>query len=191
MLEKEWWKEIDQWNSQEATLADFTNLMIKLKIIDKDYEVKELLKQSIGIKPPTSNLIKETQFRQILHKAYLRGALMNMYYYMRKVTQRDYTNEVTQESQKKIQGYSDSNISTELFNGMLYSLKYQRNLILGGMRKKKQKTSVDFNYVIKKLQAKNQNEQEEQLQREQEEQRKRELEFAHPGGALSFSKGNV
>jgi hypothetical protein len=83
ILEKEWWLEIDPQKSQEASLRDFCNLMMDKGIIEKHYYGKELLKQTINAKIPTNNLIKEAQFKQIMHKAYMRAALMNLYYFMR------------------------------------------------------------------------------------------------------------
>ena len=69
--------------------------MIDKGIVTKNFEIAKLLKSSIGIKIPSNNKIKLSQYKLIFAKAYLRAALMNIYYYLRKLTDRDFEEDET------------------------------------------------------------------------------------------------
>lgn len=143
-----WWKAIDVNLSKEITLLQFSKLMIDKGIVTKNFEIAKLLKSSIGIKIPSNNKIKLSQYKLIFAKAYLRAALMNIYYYLRKLTDRDFEEDETIAKQQGKSGLTDSAISTQLQNGLLYVLKYQRNLVLGGLRKKRQSLGIDSKPII-------------------------------------------
>jgi len=64
--------------------------MLDKGIVSKTFEVTKLLKSTIGAKC-SDGRIKYTQFKLMFTKAFLRSALMNIYYFVRKLTDRDYT----------------------------------------------------------------------------------------------------
>jgi len=61
-------------------------------------------------------------------KAFLRGAIMNIYYYLRKIQDRDLGDA------DMISGETTTGSGIE--NGLLNVLKYQRSLVIGGLRSK-------------------------------------------------------
>lgn len=66
----------------------------------------------------------------MFHKVFLWANLMNIYYYLRKMTERD--NE--EDKIKTTKEISKTPIGSEIQNGLLYVLKYQRKLVFSGIR---------------------------------------------------------
>lgn len=69
---------------------------------------------------------------------------------MRKITERDYDDEEDKNKCRK-GTYLESDVGTDLKNGMLYLLKYQRSILMNGLRGKNKDIGVDPNYIIRAL----------------------------------------
>ena len=59
--------------------------MIKKGFIGNSYEFEKLMKLMLN-EPLTEGTIKRTQFRRVFAKAILKGAIINMFYYIKQVT---------------------------------------------------------------------------------------------------------
>lgn len=86
-----WWSKYDPLYSRELREDKFVKMMIEHKVITQHYDLPKLLKSTIGQKVPNDGKIKKSQFDLMITKACIRAALMNIYYYLRKLTDRDYT----------------------------------------------------------------------------------------------------
>jgi len=64
-------------------------MMIDKRIVNKNFDIAKLLKSTIGAKIHDGR-VKYSQFVLMFAKAFLRSALMNIYYFVRKLTERDY-----------------------------------------------------------------------------------------------------
>ena len=135
----EWWNEVDVKKAKEISMRDFCRLIINKGVVSKAFEVIKMIKSTIRIKISADGFIKHSQFQQIFVRVYMRAVLMNIYYYLRKMTERDNEDD-KMELAKKING---SEIGSEIKNGLLYVLKYQRKLVFGGIRLQDKNLGVD------------------------------------------------
>ena len=84
-----WWDSIDTTQQKQMGMREFSALMVEKGIVSKTFEVMRMVKTTIGEKISQDGIIKYSQFQRIFARAFLRGALMNIYYYLRKITDRD------------------------------------------------------------------------------------------------------
>lgn len=80
----EWWKEVDIEKMRSVLIKDFGALMMRKGIISKTFEVIGMVKQTIGDKVELEGRINRHQYDRIFAKAFLRGALMNTLYFIKK-----------------------------------------------------------------------------------------------------------
>lgn len=148
-----WWNKLDPDGTLECSMQKFVKFLHEKKIIEKDNEVKQLLEQTMGIKKVEMNgTIKQTTFSSIINKVFMRSGIINVYYYMRKITERDYNEE--DESKCRKGSYLETDVGTDLKNGMLYLLKYQRTILMNGLRGKKKDLGVNPQQIMKTLHEK-------------------------------------
>ena len=98
--------------------------MRKIHVISRDSEIYRLLKQTIPTEVVTEDCLKQSQFYKIFARACLRGAIMNIY-----------------ENMKKVMKHEQGKESGE--GQLLKVLKFQRDLILGGLQAKHDVAGVD------------------------------------------------
>lgn len=176
-----WWNEVDVKKAKEISMRDFCKLIITKGVVSKAFEVIKMIKSTIRIKIPADGMIKHSQYQQIFVRVYMRSVLMNIYYYLRKMTERD--NEDDQmELAKKING---TEIGSEIKNGLLYVLKYQRKLVLGGIRQQQKNLGVDRQELLRNIQYQS------DISKPVEEESVEEEEAALPGGAREFLKSQT
>lgn len=63
-------------------MQDFSNLLVRKGIVSKHFETTRMVRSSIGDKLSPEGTIKLSQFQKLFSKAFLRGALMNIFYYL-------------------------------------------------------------------------------------------------------------
>jgi len=123
---EEWWASIDPLQAREVPMLAFCELMVQKDVVTKAFEVTSMIKSTIGEK--VTGTITYSQFQRIFGKAFLRGGMMNIYYYLRKIQDRDLGDA------NMISG--ETVIGSGIENGLLNVLKYQRSLVIGGLRSK-------------------------------------------------------
>ena len=92
---QEWWDSVDTTQQKQMGMHEFSALMVEKGIVSKTFEVIRMVKTTIGEKIGQTGIIKYSQFQKIFARAFLRGALMNIYYYLRKITDREGVEQTT------------------------------------------------------------------------------------------------
>lgn len=88
-----------------------------------------MVKATINVRILPDHKIKYSQYQKVFAKAFLKGAVMNIYYYMRKIAERSSGEEPN----------------------LLTLLKYQRGLVIGGLKKREKTFGVDGQNVVQCL----------------------------------------
>ena len=79
----EWWSRIDHLKKKFIPLTVFTDFLRSIKVIGRDSEMQRLLKNTIPTEVLVDDSLKYTQFMKIFARACLRGAITNIYDYMK------------------------------------------------------------------------------------------------------------
>lgn len=110
----DWWLEMDPKMTRQIPFKVFSDFMMRKKIIPKAFESRRLFSVVLGIKITPDHNLKLSQYQKVASNAILRGALLNLMYYIRKIQVRDQKN-------------NDKN------SALLSILNYQRLLIVDGL----------------------------------------------------------
>ena len=70
-------------------MSAFSAMMVKKGVVSKNFEAMRMVKAAIGEKIPANGSVKLSQYQKIFSRAFLRGALMNLFYYLKKVADRE------------------------------------------------------------------------------------------------------
>lgn len=124
-LINEWWHELDPNNLREVDKQTFSRYLLKKKIIRKELEVDRLLKSMIG-ETIQDGTVKKTQFIKCFTKVILKAAILNIYYY----------------------ACNNAKIGDEVMPATLKVLKFQRDLLIGGLRNEEEKLGVNCKQVV-------------------------------------------
>eukprot|EP00347_Sterkiella_histriomuscorum_P014194 403361809 len=135
-LVNEWWLQLDSMHQKEITKKDFAKFLLDKKLLRKEIEIDRVIKVLIN-EPLLEGTLKQSQFIKLFTKAILKGAIMNIYYYCNFVGRA-----------------GDDIVPTHL-----KVLKFQRSLLIGGLKNEQEMLGVDCNNVITGLlnQSKNEN----------------------------------
>ncbi len=120
----EWWSKIDHAKKKFIPLTVFTDFLRSKKVIGRDSEMQRLIKNTIPTEVLVDESLKYTQFIKIFARACLRGAITNIYDYMKQTMKHEQGSE-TGEGQ------------------LLKVLKFQRSLIIGGLQAQHDVNGVD------------------------------------------------
>lgn len=132
---QEWWDGMDSEKQKTVPVLKFRDLMRQKRIITRDSEVYRLIANCIPLKEILDEQIRQSQFSKIFAKAILRGAITNIYQHIKQMTKHELG--------------IDSDAGQ-----LLKVLKFQRDLIIGGLQAQHDVNGVDA--VSMALQLENQ-----------------------------------
>lgn len=121
---------------------DFHNLMIKKGCSSKIFDSRRLVQHAIGEKINPDSHMKFSQFQKVMARVFLKAALTNVLYYIKKVS--------TKESSHQ---------------SLLHILNYQRTIVVDGLIKNKQTLGIKCDNIVSSIAHK-------QLQNQIDEDRK-------------------
>ncbi|CDW80952.1 UNKNOWN [Stylonychia lemnae] len=124
-LLNEWWSLLDTNFQKEISKKAFAKFLLEKKLIKKEIEIDRVIKVMIN-EFLVDGTVKKTQFIKLFTKAILKGAIMNIYYYCKYV----------------------GNSGDDIVPTHLKVLKFQRNLLIGGLKNQQEMLGVDCNNVI-------------------------------------------
>jgi len=70
-------------------MSAFKALMVRKGVVSKNFEAMRMVKAAIGERIPDNGSLKLSQYQKMFSRAFLRGALMNLFYYLKKVSNRE------------------------------------------------------------------------------------------------------
>ena len=123
-----WWSALDTKNLLEIPKKAFAQFLFSKKIINKELEVDRVLKAMID-EQIHDGTVRKTQFLKCLSRVILKAAIMNIYYYAN----------------------YNYKIGDEVVPPTLKVLKFQRELLIGGLKNQEEKLGVDCRNVVKGL----------------------------------------
>lgn len=128
-LINEWWSStLDPTNLREVGKREFAHFLMTKGILKKELEVDRLIKAMID-ETIHDGMVKRTQFIKCFTRVILKAAIMNIYYYAN----------------------HNSKIGDEAVPPTLKVLKFQRDLLIGGLKNQDEKLGVDCRNVVKGL----------------------------------------
>lgn len=129
-----WWREVDSVHSLEAPIKEFSDLMQRKGIVAKSFETVRMIKLTIGDKVEPEGLIRHSQFMRLFARPLLRAALANVYYYIKKIANRDGTDSWPSDAVATAGGDDKAATRRDGDSHILYVLKLQRSLALSGLK---------------------------------------------------------
>jgi hypothetical protein len=121
-----WWKQLDPLFLKNVSKREFTKFILQKGMIRREPEIERLIKGMIN-EPIQDKMVKESQFKKIFMKPMLKGAIMNIHYYVTQLAR----------------AHGDA-----IKPVMLKVLKFQRKLLFGGMMGKDEKFGVNCSAVL-------------------------------------------
>lgn len=131
-----WWREVDLTHALEVSIKDFSELMLRKGVVAKSFETVRMIKLTIGDKIEPEGCIRHSQYMRLFARALLRAALTNVYYYIRKIANRDGTDTLPSD-EAGLSAAAGGNAGAPrrtAASSILYVLKLQRSLALSGMK---------------------------------------------------------
>ena len=107
-------------------MTAFSSLMVAKGVVTKNFEAMRMVRALIGERIPANGTVKLSQYQKMFSKAFLRGALMNVFYYLKKVAKREGATRVAADPADKAEAAREiaKREEDELQNGLLHVLKY-------------------------------------------------------------------
>ena len=81
---EEWWLSIDKEKQKKILVKDFTNLLIKQGVISKSFEFVRMMKTILHEDVDIDGEISLNQASKLFARVYLRSALINLLYFIKK-----------------------------------------------------------------------------------------------------------
>lgn len=130
-----WWREVDTTHALEAPIKEFSELMQRKGIVAKSFETVRMIKLTIGDKIEPDGVIRYSQYMRLFARPLLRAALTNVYYYIKKIANRDGTDSWPSGAVALAGGSGEGQGAPRAHEShILYVLKLQRSLALSGMK---------------------------------------------------------
>lgn len=129
---QEWWDGMDSEKQKTVPVLKFRDLMRQKRIITRDSEVYRLIANCIPLKEILDEQIRQSQFSKIFAKAILRDAITNIYQHIKQTTKHELG--------------IDSDAGQ-----LLKVLKFQRDLIIGGLKAQHDVNGVDAVSMVLQL----------------------------------------
>ena len=127
-LVNKWWATLDEKSCREISKKELASFLLRKKIIRKELEVDRLFKSMTG-ENITDGLVRKSQFIKCFTRVILKAAILNIYYYAQ----------------------YNAKIGEEIIPPTLKVLKFQRDLLVGGLKNEPERLGVDCKSVVKGL----------------------------------------
>lgn len=127
-LVNRWWAKLDLTNSREITKREMASFLLEKGIIRKELEVERLFKAMTG-DTIADGYVRKSQFIKCFTRVILKAAILNIFFYAK----------------------HNAKIGDEIVPQTLKVLKFQRDLLIGGLKNQPEKLGVDCRSVVKGL----------------------------------------
>lgn len=110
--------------------------MLRKGVVSKSFETVRMIKLTTGEKIDTNAHIRHSQYLRLFARALLRAALTNVYYYIKKIANRDGTEALPSDAAGPSAEAGQNQAAPRRADktNILYVLKLQRSLALSGMK---------------------------------------------------------
>ena len=128
----DWWHEVDPDQQNYVKIPQLRDFLKRKRIILRDSELKLILKRAISKDDPKTDAIRQSQFFKIFAPSMLRGAIINIFDYVQALTRHEMGRD-TNDGQ------------------MIKVLKFQRDLVMGGLKSQHDVGGVDAQNTVLRL----------------------------------------
>ena len=130
-LVNEWWLQLDPLYQKEIPKKKMSQFLFQKQLLKKELEFERFIKITLGDDAEMQEgMFKKSQFFKVFTKAILKGAVANLQHF-------------ASENRSRI-GFQDVPTPLKI-------LKFQRNILIGGIQDKKEVMGIDCNGVINSL----------------------------------------
>ena len=121
---------MDPQKNKIINFQDFCELMVKKRVVSNSFDVITLVKESTGQKLEMNGTFMLSQYYRFFSRAFLRGSLINLWYCVRKMINKQGIDRFPIGDQTTIEITDEELIK----NSLLHVLKLQRNVVIKGLK---------------------------------------------------------